>query len=377
VLRVIEVHDSYAKLQALGQDLSKSVQIPMAAASGDDFVCFLPGAEKDIDSTVQGKKEGSSSEEIERLKAVEEQLESLRGTCTIARNGFWSYKVCPFQSIEQIHFEGNSNTMSFSLGSFTTQPSKENTNEAETEAAGDHDDDGNKNKKYVITQHFEGGSQGRSCQLHFVCKPSASEAMTVTKVEEMELLEYKIVVETPLACPATKELKAKRMLDNLSGLCFRRTEGWWTYEVCHGDQVRQFHKEKNGDLTEFSLGQYDREGNEALENNGNLLVHDKTSSRPSLQQVYTDGTKCDLKDTKRTTTVMYTCTQAQLFDMGGSASAGILSILESPSCNYVVVVHVPVLCAHPFFNKGDAAVSSSVTAKLHCVPKSALASRTV
>lgn len=38
--------------------------------------------------------------------------------------------------------------------------------------------------------------------------------------------------------------------------CFYRLEDWWTYELCHQQHVRQFHREKDVLTAEYLLGVY-------------------------------------------------------------------------------------------------------------------------
>ena len=52
---------------------------------------------------------------------------------------------------------------------------------------------------------------------------------------------YVLVVATPLACSPNPVEAAARALAPLRGTCVRKAEGWWTYEVCFGKEVRQFH----------------------------------------------------------------------------------------------------------------------------------------
>ena len=44
--------------------------------------------------------------------------------------------------------------------------------------------------------------------------------------------------------------------------CAYRLEHYWTYELCHGRYIRQYHEEREGKnvkLTEYTLGKYDAE----------------------------------------------------------------------------------------------------------------------
>ena len=40
------------------------------------------------------------------------------------------------------------------------------------------------------------------------------------------------------------------------GLCLYRVEEWWTFELCYKKHMRQFHKEQNQVVSEYSLGTF-------------------------------------------------------------------------------------------------------------------------
>ncbi|KAJ0388566.1 hypothetical protein P43SY_011539 [Pythium insidiosum] len=43
----------------------------------------------------------------------------------------------------------------------------------------------------------------------------------------------------------------------LEGKCVTAGSGWWTYEVCYGKEVRQFHEEPDGSRpSDWSMGAY-------------------------------------------------------------------------------------------------------------------------
>ena len=48
-------------------------------------------------------------------------------------------------------------------------------------------------------------------------------------------------------------------MEPLSGKCLYRIEGWWTYEVCFGSHVRQYHEEadKSPPKMDYYLGKFD------------------------------------------------------------------------------------------------------------------------
>jgi hypothetical protein len=182
-------------------------------------------------------------------------------------------------------------------------------------------------------------------------------------------------VQTPLACLASPEWQAKQLLSPLQGRCFRKVDGWWTYELCYEKHLRQFHKEKDGRLTEYMLGVYDGGINQALEDSNEVLTADKHTKRPALQQLYHQGTQCELKDNlHRTATVLYFCKPGQSFETSHATSPTLIhSITESPSCNYIVKVHTPLVCSHAYFKDSQAGAKTFATSKIHCFPESVYA----
>ncbi|KAK6009625.1 glucosidase II beta subunit-like protein, partial [Ostertagia ostertagi] len=133
-------------------------------------------------------------------------------------------------------------------------------------------------------------------------------------------------------------------------LCSYRVEPYWTYELCHGRYIVQYHEEKDirgvGRTAEYYLG--------------NLHVDYSTLSAPANYDnppkrvidgeeyayypvLYSQGTTCDITGKPRTTTVMYICVE--------SARNQIHSLSEVSSCNYEVIVLTYALCSHPSYKR--------------------------
>jgi hypothetical protein len=73
---------------------------------------------------------------------------------------------------------------------------------------------------------------------------------TFASIREPDVCSYEAVICTPLACGSggprdqptdPRNVSASALLEPLSGLCFTRHEGWWSYELCYKRQIRQFH----------------------------------------------------------------------------------------------------------------------------------------
>ncbi|NP_001116355.1 endoplasmic reticulum lectin 1 precursor [Xenopus laevis] len=147
------------------------------------------------------------------------------------------------------------------------------------------------------------------------------------------------------------------LLDPLFKLssCSYRIESYWTYEVCHGKYIRQYHEEKEAgqklNIQEYYLGKTVKKSpSEAGENQedkerteGHKDIHTKNiegQMTPYYPVEMTNGTPCSLKQNQaRSSTVMYICHP--------EAKHEILSVAEITTCEYEVVILTPLLCNHP------------------------------
>ncbi|XP_034040839.1 endoplasmic reticulum lectin 1 isoform X3 [Thalassophryne amazonica] len=139
--------------------------------------------------------------------------------------------------------------------------------------------------------------------------------------------------------------------------CSYRIESYWTYEVCHGKHVRQYHEEKETDqkvsVQEYFLGKMapksrsaesDKvEDSESAKSEDEFEVPTKNIEgqlTPYYLVELGNGTPCVLKQNEpRSTSVLYVCQP--------EAKHEILTISEVTTCEYEVVVLTPLLCAHP------------------------------
>lgn len=261
----------------------------------------------------EGHEDSSLVSSTEKLRR---QLQGLRGSCIEKRIDYWSYVVCPFEKVEQVHYERRKRGTSFNLGEY----------EAGSEQ---------------LVHAYKGGTDDRQSRVTFVCEATQGKT-SIVSVTETRMHEYDLVVQTPLACTMSEELQAKQLISMLSGQCLKRLDGWWTYELCFHQNIRQYHTEKNGNVIEYILGKYDVQINQELEDSREVLMKQSPSGKPGYLEKYDQGTTCDLTGEKRWTKVIYACFPA--VDMNG-----IVSVEETSTCGYTIKVSVPALCTHPYF----------------------------
>uniref|UniRef100_A0A8C1A9Q4 Endoplasmic reticulum lectin n=1 Tax=Cyprinus carpio carpio TaxID=630221 RepID=A0A8C1A9Q4_CYPCA len=136
--------------------------------------------------------------------------------------------------------------------------------------------------------------------------------------------------------------------------CSYRIESYWTYEVCHGKHVRQYHEDKETgqkiNIQEYYLGTMKKKDIRKCMSPEDFLKLSVCSQVPTkniegqLTPYYPvemgHGTQCSLRQNKpRFTTVLYVCHP--------EAKHEILTIAEVITCQYEVVVLTPLLCPHP------------------------------
>uniref|UniRef100_A0A8C5EC47 Endoplasmic reticulum lectin n=1 Tax=Gouania willdenowi TaxID=441366 RepID=A0A8C5EC47_GOUWI len=132
--------------------------------------------------------------------------------------------------------------------------------------------------------------------------------------------------------------------------CSYRIESYWTYEVCHGKHIRQYHEEKETGQVSIHYSLRTVQTQLRVKSRFNLGTDQEKADIPTkniegqLTPYYSlemgNGTPCVLKQNEpRSTSVLYVCHP--------EAKHEILSVAEVTTCEYEVVVLTPLLCAHP------------------------------
>lgn len=142
------------------------------------------------------------------------------------------------------------------------------------------------------------------------------------------------------------------------GFCSKRLEQYWSYELCHGKFLRQYHSTnslgKNSIAQEFYLGkfqmsdfklyeeEYEKEMEEYKTRGGarpTIII--EGHARPYVRINMTSGTQCDLTNKNRMSKVFYVCSEENKHE--------IYSLKETSTCEYEVIVLSPLLCNHEDF----------------------------
>ncbi|XP_078545067.1 protein OS-9 isoform X1 [Lissotriton helveticus] len=136
--------------------------------------------------------------------------------------------------------------------------------------------------------------------------------------------------------------------------CLIKTKDWWTYELCYGKHIQQYHMEElevKGDI--LYLGHYQSEfdwNNETAK----ATKHHRLKRYHS--QLYVNGSKCDLNGRTREAEVRFVCEEG--------TGDYIARIDEPQSCAYVLTVHTTRICHHPFLRPPSTATPQSI----YCQP---------
>ncbi|KAL9958141.1 hypothetical protein ACROYT_G035114 [Oculina patagonica] len=147
------------------------------------------------------------------------------------------------------------------------------------------------------------------------------------------------------------------------GECSYRLDTYWTYELCHGRHIKQFHELKAGvpdaKAQEYYLGKMepkvldkmppepkpvDAPPTEGTESNKNIPTRKLNGHEfPYFKVTMDNGTPCDLLGNKpRTTSILYMCAPR--------SSNEIISVKEVQTCQYEVEVFTPLICANPAYS---------------------------
>lgn len=149
--------------------------------------------------------------------------------------------------------------------------------------------------------------------------------------------------------------------------CSYRIESYWTYEICHGSYIKQFHEEREGKtmkVQEYSLGTWSQDKTDQMKTKLTAVEYEKpklklkkidTAMLPYFEVEMTDGTFCELNNEHRSTKVLYVCYPHGKND--------VYSFKETSTCQYEVIILTSALCSHPDFKP-----QQSNDNDINCIP---------
>lgn len=199
--------------------------------------------------------------------------------------------------------------------------------------------------------------------------PADSESIIVTShsQEKYKCSIPKLEVKEEKDDSSSLEIGALELIEPLftADVCSYRIESYWTYEICHGNYIKQYHEERDGKATklqEYYLGKWTKPMTEDLRkhleaNKDEKLKYKKIDGimLPYFEVEMVDGTLCDLNNEPRLTKVLYVC-----YAHGKNE---VFSLKETSTCNYEIIVLTPNLCVHPKYK-----IQETIENSINCVP---------
>jgi len=349
----------------------------MTDKAGRNFECVLPTLRSEpLESPEAEKADADTSQKAiaapdaaqpppPPLPSLDSFLSPLAGRCFLRNEGYWNVELCHRRTVRQFHEEGGHTAVEYSLGNYRST----------TEAAPKEDGSGTVGD-LVVKHAFEGGTRcdetsgPRHTTVRYRCAPGKENQ--IESLKEDAVCSYTLVFITPLLCNhpwliaaaggagggkpgalAGPKGGAREFLSSLEGSCFYRVEGWWTYELCYGKALRQFHAENNVHTAEFVLGAY----SSVTAHDPDIIEVDESTKDGGTYYVqhYIDGTKCDVTGEPRQVEVRFYCAADSLNLLA--------SIKEKSTCKYIATFYTPAICNHPSFQ-----VAADPARAIECFP---------
>ncbi|XP_067131346.1 protein OS-9-like [Centruroides vittatus] len=121
--------------------------------------------------------------------------------------------------------------------------------------------------------------------------------------------------------------------------CLIKTKDWWTYELCYGHYIKQYHVEDSKIVGQvITLGLYDSDFD--WDNETNKDKSSENRQKRYHSQYYNNGSKCDLTGQPRNAEIRFFCEE----DSGDY----IHRVDEPGTCSYLITVHTSRICNHPY-----------------------------
>ena len=297
------------------------------------------------------------------LKAA---LQSLMGSCVRVQLGYWTYEVCIGKSVNQFHVEGSSVSVVYSLGNYARSMFKKSSDTSssavpimEIFSGGTNCDETGSGRNSIVGYVCGSGELTLSdVQEHEVCVCLILQFVHAANIVLFEVCGYKMVVSSRVFCsrpgspgpaatsqvssvsPATtiSSVTMRSIVNELGSSCYTLADGWWTYQLCPGIIMKQYHATPAGSVdpaSEFSLGSF----------NASASDQEPAAARHRLPVVYREeysqGTQCDIGSKQhRSTIVSYECdidsapTLVQVCKFSTALAPQILLSITLPPCRY-------------------------------------------
>jgi hypothetical protein len=163
----------------------------MTASNGKEFSCYFPSAKEGGAQPPKVEKKEPVGRVVTKEMVVK-GLAPLKRKCLTLHNGYWSYEVCPFNAIRQIHFEVNGVVgLDIKLGDY--MPAQTEFNE----------------ELYTLKHVYQNSYGDRRVTVTFLCSPTGKNYLQ--DVIEDPIHTYRLNIFTPYICAQKLTGKKKEL----------------------------------------------------------------------------------------------------------------------------------------------------------------------
>jgi len=354
----------------------------------------------DVDSALEKfpsnlKRMTFTSEELKKL------FDKLKGTCSQLHLGWWSYEWCYHDRFIQFHLGINDENHAkitvedvITLGAYTSElmnivgDDEDNlVSMEESYSNGDKCEDAGRRRSVRVVIQCCGNKWDEMAKqrkfMNIMTNKDDTESVKaqLLSVEEEQTCKYKAVVCVPDICveeivqagTVRDEMKRRNQAGlisirellkaSLAGDCLVKQVGWWSYKLCQGNEITQYHAHTTLDPSTGNtkttiqsknlLGVYSEPVYPVSDEHLHIV---NTTIAPHYVENYIHGDVCDHTDVteaavtggnvagggiERSATMRYSC----------GAQRALLNINEDSTCHYMIDVSLPELCDNKLFKE--------------------------